>query len=344
MRYGRKHLEFCTRLCEPQWNAGRYLLHWHPANASSWEEQCVRKMLKKFGVTKVVADQCMYGLTTIDGQTIKVARKRAWFMTNSPCIATQLNRKCPNTKEWQLHEHMALINGRPKMAQVYPPKICQAICEGLRQQMKADQDGRFLLATLKQSEGVHKETQEMKKRFKTFEKEDNETTMQEVWDDVSGAELDLKLVKEARLEEIEYVKTMDFYTKVPISQCYAETKRAPIPVGWIDINKGDNEKPNYRSRVVAREINNHKREDSFAATPPLEALKIPLSLSASGNKGERIMVNDVSRAFFHAKATRPVYVQLPEEDRKAGEKGSVANSITRCMVLGTPRPSIQHDS
>ena len=32
------------------------------------------------------------------------------------------------------------------------------------------------------------------------------------------------------------------------------------------------------------------------------------------------MINDVSRAFFHAKATRDVYVRLPNEDTKLGEE------------------------
>ena len=34
MEYGRRHLEFCTRLYNIQWEAGRYLLHEHPASAS----------------------------------------------------------------------------------------------------------------------------------------------------------------------------------------------------------------------------------------------------------------------------------------------------------------------
>ena len=32
------------------------------------------------------------------------------------------------------------------------------------------------------------------------------------------------------------------------------------------------------------------------------------------------MINDISRAFFHAKVKRDVYVQLAEEDRKPGEE------------------------
>ena len=86
---------------------------------------------------------------------------------------------------------------------------------------------------------------------------------------------------------------MQLYDKVPINECKRATGKMPITVRWIDINKGDNEKPNYRSRLVARELNTHKRDDLFAATPPLEALKIILSMTASSNRGEVIMVNDI---------------------------------------------------
>ena len=87
---------------------------------------------------------------------------------------------------------------------------------------------------------------------------------------------------------------MDLYEKVPVSQCYERTGKAPISIRWIDINKGDAEKPNYRSRLVAREINTHKRDDLFAATPPLEALKIILSMQHAVTK-ERLSWSMTSR-------------------------------------------------
>ena len=73
--------------------------------------------------------------------------------------------------------------------------------------------------------------------------------------------------------------------------------------------------------MVAREINTYKRDDLFAATPPLEALKVILSMTACCNKGEVVMINDISRAFFHAKAKREVYVQIPQEDLQPNEEG-----------------------
>ena len=48
------------------------------------------------------------------------------------------------------------------------------------------------------------------------------------------------------------------------------------------------------------------------------------SMAAINNNGELIMINDVSRAFFHAQVKRDVYVELPDEDRLPGEEGKCA--------------------
>ena len=43
---------------------------------------------------------------------------------------------------------------------------------------------------------------------------------------------------------------------------------------------------------------------------------------ASGRaQGTGLMYADVSRAYFYAKAIRPVYVKLPDEDREDGDEG-----------------------
>ena len=91
---------------------------------------------------------------------------------------------------------------------------------------------------------------------------------------------------------------------------------------WVDINKGDDERPNYRSRLVVREMKVRKlREDDrktvvralpdhllLGSMPPLEALKVIMSMPASGNKVEKMIVNDVSRAYFCAPAKRQAFV------------------------------------
>ena len=39
-----------------------------------------------------------------------------------------------------------------------------------------------------------------------------------------------------------------------------------IRTRWIDINKGDDENPNYRSRLVGKEFNNEQMDGLFAGT------------------------------------------------------------------------------
>ncbi len=95
--------------------------------------------------------------------------------------------------------------------------------------------------------------------------------IEKYWDDMSGEELNSDLVKQARAEEMGEFRKHEVYKKVPINLCWETIGRAPIGVRWVDINKGDKVNPEYRSRLVAKETNTHKRDDLFAATPPLEA-------------------------------------------------------------------------
>ena len=57
----------------------------------------------------------------------------------------------------------------------------------------------------------------------------------------------------------------------------------------------------------------------FAATPLLEAKKILFSLWAS-IPGMCLDFGDVVRAYFHAKAVRPMSVKLPDEDHEEGDE------------------------
>ena len=71
--------------------------------------------------------------------------------------------------------------------------------------------------------------------------------------------------------------------------------KSPIGTRWIDINKGDSIKTNYRSRLVAKEFKVDVRPDLFAATPPTECLRLLLSKAAE-HKDNKVLYIDVSRA------------------------------------------------
>ena len=70
------------------------------------------------------------------------------------------------------------------------------------------------------------------------------------WDEISGRELDPKMVVGARKEEMQEYYKHKVYSKVPIKQCWDRTGKKPIGVRWIHINKGDDKHPRYRSRSI----------------------------------------------------------------------------------------------
>ena len=89
----------------------------------------------------------------------------------------------------------------------------------------------------------------------------------------------------------------------------------------------DGTKPLIRSRFVVKEIASYKSDDFFAATPPLEALRLLLSLAASSGTDIKIEVLDARKAHLHAFAERTVFTQLPPE---MAEPGYCAR-LVRCL-------------
>ena len=138
-------------------------------------------------------------------------------------------------------------------------------------------------------------------------------------DDVSGAWLCPTLVREGRAVEMKFFKDMGVYECVPRSE-QAETGGKIIGTKWIDVNKGDFDNPRIRCRLVGKEFRTGPDDALYASTPPLEALRVVLSRAATfeiGGSEREIMVNDVSRAYFYAKMTRPLYIEIPAEDPNA---------------------------
>ena len=139
-------------------------------------------------------------------------------------------------------------------------------------------------------------------------------------DDVSGAVLDPEAVRLGRSVEMKYFEDMKVYDRVPRSE-QAQTGGKIVGTKWIDVNNGDIENPNIRCRLVGKEFKTTPDDALYASTPPLEALRMILSRAATidaGGEQREIMVNDVSRAYFYAKCTRCMYIELPEEDPEYG--------------------------
>jgi len=312
---GTTHLKFCMELYRIQIDQGLYFLHEHPWSAKSWALSEVQNVLQDPSVVCVRGDMCCFGMYQDVGGRVELVKKPTGFMTNARAIAEELGIHCDGQ-----HRHVHLLNGRAKRAEVYPDELCVRILRGLVSQMRIDgridQNGLCIMA-------------------------EEEASINAVlgdgtaWDDVTGEELDHDAVKKARQDEMDEVHKHAVYVKVPVKDCWDSTGKAPIKTRWIDINKGDKVHPEYRSRIVAKDFKLDKRLDLFAATPPLEALKMLISIMMSEgigwckNHDERMKMDfiDIRRAYFHAESTRDVFIELPAEDNEVGMCGKLLKSM-----------------
>ena len=159
------------------------------------------------------------------------------------------------------------------------------------------------------------------------------------WDDLTGMKLHAGKVTEARGKEIECIKDKGVWTKIPRQMAIAKGWKI-VKTRWIDINKGNGENPVYRSRLVGKEFNDGDMDGIFAGTPPLEALRYLVHEAATveqakGRHNKVIMINDVARAFFEAKAMRTVCVELPEEGRTQEDRREDMVGLLKMSLYGT---------
>ena len=143
MKEARVHLKFCIEVYKHQTEHSRYFLHEHPSAARSWKEPAMQKLMKMQDAILTKAGQCQYGLIVEDMKGQALAKKPTEFLTNSPCIASQLRRTCEGTHTHLNHRHANLFGGVAKFAQVYPPALCEAICCGLKEQVDLDRRDSF---------------------------------------------------------------------------------------------------------------------------------------------------------------------------------------------------------
>ena len=253
--------------------------------------------------------------------------KPTGFMTNSPCIAQALSRRCEG-RNGQCSRakggiHRTCSGKHARMAQKYPPELCRAVLRGVRDQMRSDnllKDGCYRVMAPDDDAAVEAEIRGPSSGFSG-----------RYTDDLTGQVLKDALVLEARAKELSFFHSKSVWLKVPKAQARAVSGRPAISVRWVDVNKGDDLCPNYRSRLVARQI---KAQDLsgksyFAPAPPLEALRTVISMAMtrvgapqpvwdlSSPQRAQISLVDIKRAYFNAQvdpSDPPTFVQLPPED------------------------------
>ena len=319
------HLEFMAQIYREQIEGGRMFLHEHPESATSWGEQCIRDIMQIPGVERAVGHQCQYGQQVQRGKyKDQPVRKATGWMSNAPRLLARLDRKCLGQGGQCTRpsggKHVMASGHVAREAAVYPRNLCKAIIRGMMDEMHsrgiwrpgevgmhavADEDNLDQTIASEKCSGAYR-------------------------DDISGQLLRDDLVKEARAKELQYFAQKGVWVKRPKHEARQRTGKGAISVRWVDVNKGDDLHPKYRSRLVARQLKAHDKSGAsfFAPTPPLEALRTVLSLAATkvgewqpcyspkSDRRTQVSLIDISRAYFNAKIDPGVetYVQLPPED------------------------------
>ena len=332
------HIAFCCQLYEDQINGGRYFLHEHPAWATSWKEQCVRRLWKFTGVDRVVCDQCQLGADDGKGNPLM---KPTGFLSNSPELLKELDRRCGSAHGMCTRpsggKHAVCSGLVARRAATYPFKLCKAILTGFRKQLVTDgivRDGSVGMHYIGEAERDDRRNQAACGEILSIGHAGMSKSGVKYFDDLTKQPLREDLVREAISKELDYFDQKDVWVLVPMEEAKRTTGRPPITVRWVHVNKGDDDVPNLRARLVAREMRGAGEEAIFAPTPPLEGLRTVLSLAATqlptspvqcrDPKSEmRIQVSliDISRAYFNAKVSEkdPTFVMLPPEHPKHGQ-------------------------
>ncbi|CAE7515888.1 unnamed protein product [Symbiodinium natans] len=332
LRKARSQLGLCFEAFEAQKEAGNYFLYECPRGTKSWEHELAQRM----GSYLVEGPMCKWKVDEsgkmIAGQS---GKKRTRWITNSATVATALEKLCKgNAKVW--NRTLSFKEGIVTAKAEYPPKLERALLAGVRAQLVLD--GEMKEVGHVGGPDPHEEPPLEEYLHDTLPKAGQLHVSEPVIDANTGAQLDARKVAEARASELAWVKKQGVYEKVEESVCWDETGRPPITLKWVDRNKGDDVRENYRSRLVVREVKSQGQAALipdyalFSSMPPLEGLKILCSLlttlkRSKGGKKLTLKLTDISRAHFYGKAERRVFVTLPEGDEAPGFCGLLKRTM-----------------
>ena len=115
----------------------------------------------------------------------------------------------------------------------------------------------------------------------------------------------------ARAEEMAWYDKVEACEEVTDETCLSRAGRKPISCRWRDINKGDRERVERRSRWVAREVRQKGTDSYFAGAPLLALARCVISrVSTKSKTGKRrqLMVF-AKRAFLHGGVLTETHVQ-----------------------------------
>ena len=311
-----KTLDATVDLYSMQSERGKYFLHEQVGDKGRKQTKKVERFLNGTSIYKVHAECKLH-------EEGGYRRKPVTWITNSKSIAERL-------------QQLKVIERWPK--KMHNTLQLHAVVNGLKTQMEIDGEIDEHLSAVGAGPTPHERVEDKEEYYEGWfpETEDQEV----VYDSVTGVQLELEKVLKARKEELDWVHKAQVYTKVPLEECYNETGKEPITLKWVDRNKGDQVKENYRSRLVVREIKKQHGalpvHESTSSMPPLEAVKLLCSLAVSRRTSKRgkplkLALYDISRAHFYGVAKRRIFVTLPPGDEETGKCALLLKSMYGTM-------------
>jgi hypothetical protein len=294
-------LNFALDVYRWQMSRGKYFLHEHPNSATSWKSPAMQDLLTQKSVCTTTADACRFGMTALDhnGAQGPVKKPTRWA-SNAPLVLEELGLRC----EGRHPRHVRLLGGRAAQAAIYPPELIAAIISGIHRQRV--EDCRLGKAHVSMCESL---AAAVAIKEEILEDSSGERRSKDVRDEYTGQILPPALVTEARREELTYFESKGVWTPVPRARAHG--KRV-YGTRWVNSNKKDEADPEIRCRLVCQEVNRYATDKFFASTPPLEAMRLIMSIAAE-SRSSQLRLLDISRAYFNAPARREVYVELPPE-------------------------------
>ena len=117
-----------------------------------------------------------------------------------------------------------------------------------------------------------------------------------------------------------------------VSRANMEAGAIKLSAKWVVTNKGTEENPKPKARLVAREFvsDSIDRDTLFSGTPGLPVARTLISKAATSRSSRRkrkIMLMDVTAAFLYGWCERPLYMDIPLEDPASQDPTKIAKLV-----------------
>ena len=245
-------------------------------------------------------------------------------MTNSACLARRFTR----FQRRGQHDHAHLINYGVGPCQGHTGEFYDGTYHAVKEEFlkQIASDICNLVSKVLNIVNSHfNDTQMLFHPHDEFEGHKQLHHGMEYYDDVYGKPLEKNMAIQARKLEMQFVKKKQVHSKFDRAEAKGIGAKI-ITTRWIDTNKGDEINRDCPSRFASSEIQTNNGFDLFVATPPLESLRVILSICQSNLYAcgpYRILSSDMERYYFFAKAKRPVSIEIPIEDQESRDEHKV---------------------